>query len=75
MEDNIQYKFGVLETQMTNTNERLDQLQKDVDEIKKQVSGWQNRATGAIVVLSAIGALVLKFADVLWGLFKIKVGS
>jgi len=74
MEKDIQFTLGTLVAKIEDINERFDKLEKDVAAVKTQVDGWQNRATGAIAVISVIGSVVLYLGHDLFVLIKTKLG-
>jgi len=72
--DDIHFKIGALETQVTQLNETVSQMETDVKEIKTQLLTWKSTAVGALTVLSVIGSIVLYFADAFVQYLKVKLG-
>lgn len=75
MEDrSIHFKLGTVAATLENLSERFEKIEKDVAEVKSQVNGWQNKATGAIAVISIIGSFVLYLGHDLFVVIKTKLG-
>ncbi len=79
--DNMDYKIGLMESQVTETRDdvadlktTVAEMQKDLKEIKTQLVTWRSAAAGAIAVLSFIGAGILWLSDSIIGFIKIKLG-
>lgn len=72
--DDTNFKLGQLEAQVEQLNDTVKSMKADVEEIKSQLLTWKSTAVGAIAVLSAIGAVILFFADALVQYIKVKLG-
>ncbi len=72
--DDINYEIGMLKAQVSQLNDTVNSMESDVKEIKSQLLTWKSTAAGAITVLSAVGAVVLFFADALVQYIKVKLG-
>lgn len=72
--DDINYKLGQLEAQVEQLNDTVISMKADVSDIKAQLLTWKSTATGAIAVLSTIGAIILYFVDGIIQYIKVKFG-
>ncbi len=79
--DNMDYKIGLMESQVTETRDdvadlkqAIVEIQKDLKEIKTQLVTWRSATYGAVTVLSFIGAGLVWLSDSVIGFIKIKLG-
>lgn len=85
MNGNTDYKIGVMESQVTETRNDvielktyISEMQRDIKDIKTQLTTWKSTAAGAIAilipVLSAVGAVVIWLGNGFIDLIRTKLG-
>lgn len=82
---NMDYEVGLIKAQnealkedVDRLNQTISEMQKDLKDIKTEITTWKAQATGAaaviIPILTAVGAIVLWLGDNLLQIIKVKIG-